>query len=1064
MNLPCDCCEGPDVLTPLPTANRPGLSRLRYRVGTHGTFFETMQARLSGEVFPDLAALKTREKSDPSIALIDAWATVGHVLTFYQECIANEGYLRTATERLSILELARLVGYALRPGVSASVYLAYSIEKDAAPIEIPKGARSNSIPGPGEQMQAFETAEPLLARYEWNELRPRLTQPQTAEAIVKNGLYLKGTATRLKANDPLLIDLADGLGPQLVCVEKVEADAENDRTRVLLRVLDTFTAAVGGVKAVIAKYRAVARFEVSADAAMTKRVLAALMEIEALAKRDPQALVTHLKATGLPRLERELQTAREGRFTKLEPWVEALHGELQAAMERLETAEHTARPMQANAIGTDKDEVAILKHLAKTLAIPPSVPPPGARQLTRSVGTAFATKADTVPRLLAVLRPPLQKAFYTAWKNLPPPRISEITVHALRVSAAPFGHNAPLRQTGLSDDRPVFDEWEIENPWNKPPDVIIAAPAPGGPSRPAATTPTPDFHKPRELYLDNEYDVAPDSVVVIEKQDGTTIIVTRPDGMVHRSLAAYGMSGKTVQVSLPADKKWIADAPNEPFTTVRNARVYAGSEKLVLAEEPITDDVAGDRIELGDLYEDLEPGRWVIVAGERTDVADAAGAPISGIKAAELAMLAAVEQRVRTDADDVPLAGDTVHTFLTLAEPLAYKYERATVKVYGNVVKASHGETRQETLGSGDAAKTLQEFTLKQPPLTYVSAATVSGVESTLEVRVNDVKWHEADSLVALAPYNTKFITRTDDEAKTTIVFGNGERGARLPTGQENVKATYRNGIGKPGNVRAGQVSLLNTRPLGVKEVINPIRASGGADKETGDQARKNAPLAVMALDRLVSTQDYADFARTFGGVGKAAAARLTDGRRQAVCVTIAGADDIPIETTSDLYRNLYTALHRFGDPYLPIQLQVRERLSLVVSASVRIHANHLWDAVEPKIRAAMLDAFCFEKTELGRDLLLSSAVTVIQGVPGVVYVDVDVFDTISEAELLKGFGAPAAANLKLKDRILIEPSRVVKGGAPSSGIGEGTRVLPAQLAYLAPEVLDTLILQELKP
>ena len=309
-----------------------------------------------------------------------------------------------------------------------------------------------------------------------------------------------------------------------------------------------------------------------------------------------------------------------------------------------------------------------------------------------------------------------------------------------------------------------------------------------------------------------------------------------------------------------------------------------------------------------------------------------------------------------------------------------------------------------------------------------------------------------------------KFITRTDDDGKTTVVFGNGQQGARLPTGQENVKATYRNGIGKPGNVKAGQISLLNTRPLGVKEVINPIRASGGADKETRDQARKNAPLAVMALDRLVSAQDYADFARTFGGVGKATAARLTDGRRQIVCVTIAGADDIPIETTSDLYRNLYAALHRFGDPYLPIQLDVRERLALVVSASVRIHPDYFWDAVEPKIRAAMLDAFGFENLELGDDLLLANAIKVMQGIAGVTYVDVDVFDAIAEAQLLDGFGASTAANLRLQDRIDIEPARAATAKESSlSPAVEASGILPAQLAYLAAEVPDTLILQELK-
>ena len=59
-----------------------------------------------------------RDDDDFSIALLDAWATVADVLTFYQERIANEAYLRTATERLSVLELARLIGYQLRPGVA----------------------------------------------------------------------------------------------------------------------------------------------------------------------------------------------------------------------------------------------------------------------------------------------------------------------------------------------------------------------------------------------------------------------------------------------------------------------------------------------------------------------------------------------------------------------------------------------------------------------------------------------------------------------------------------------------------------------------------------------------------------------------------------------------------------------------------------------------------------------------------------------------------------------------------------------------------------------------------
>src|SRR5690349_15180124 len=103
----CGCCEGTRPVTPVDVTNRPGLPVLSYRAGTHGAFLETMKARLSSTVFDavgldgqtiqtyqPLAGLTTRSSSDPAIALLDGWATVGDVLTFYQERIANEGFLR----------------------------------------------------------------------------------------------------------------------------------------------------------------------------------------------------------------------------------------------------------------------------------------------------------------------------------------------------------------------------------------------------------------------------------------------------------------------------------------------------------------------------------------------------------------------------------------------------------------------------------------------------------------------------------------------------------------------------------------------------------------------------------------------------------------------------------------------------------------------------------------------------------------------------------------------------------------------------------------------------------
>ena len=437
----------------------------------------------------------------------------------------------------------------------------------------------------------------------------------------------------------------------------------------------------------------------------------------------------------------------------------------------------------------------------------------------------------------------------------------------------------------------------------------------------------------------------------------------------------------------------------------------------------------------------------------------------------------------------------------TLSEKLEYCFKRETVTIHGNVVKATHGETRREVLGSGDGSKTLQSFELKQFPLTHVAASNPTGVDSTLKVIVNDMQWHEVDSLAGLETTDRNFITKTDDEDKTTITFGNGKEGARLPTGVENIRAAYRNGIGKPGNVKAEQISLLIDKPLGVKEVINPDRASGGADRESRDLARKNAPLAVKALDRLVSVQDYEDFACTYAGIGKARAVEITDGRRQIVHVTIAGADDIPIDETSDLFRNLRRALHDFGDPYQPIKLAVRELMLMVISARVRLMPDYQWEPVVVRLREALLDAFGFEARELGQDVLLSEVISVMQSVSGVAYVDVDTLGGIPEKindngerrlltpdeitmfvdclstrwphEDMKTWCKDRNKNRELYEKYTDCESNVFKHIEKTMKVRERLRVnladlengmiRPAQIAFLTPDVPETLILNPIE-
>ena len=121
---------------------------------------------------------------------------------------------------------------------------------------------------------------------------------------------------------------------------------------------------------------------------------------------------------------------------------------------------------------------------------------------------------------------------------------------------------------------------------------------------------------------------------------------------------------------------------------------------------------------------------------------------------------------------------EPVHTILTLANELAYKYDARTVTIYGNVVNATHGQTVAEVLGNGDASQPFQTFALHQPPLTYLPAPTPAGAQSTLTVRVNEIAWKEVNELASLGPTSRSYITQTDDADKTSVIFGMGYYGA----------------------------------------------------------------------------------------------------------------------------------------------------------------------------------------------------------------------------------------------------------------------------------------------
>ncbi|MEV4342618.1 putative baseplate assembly protein [Streptomyces sp. NPDC049590] len=600
----------------------------------------------------------------------------------------------------------------------------------------------------------------------------------------------------------------------------------------------------------------------------------------------------------------------------------------------------------------------------------------------------------------------------------------------------------------------------------------------------------------RVLRLDSVQDaVTVGSWVAIERPGKGTqvpgdaalaLVTTQVVAVRTTAYAAYGITGRGTELTL-ADA-WL-DEFDVLLSHIRDTTVHAAGEPLRPADEPLGEDVHGNEIELAELYDGLRPGRTLVVSGERTDVPGA-----RGVTAAEVVTLAAADPAV-----DPGLPGDHVHTRLTLTTNLAHRYRRASVRVLGNVVEATHGESREEAIGSGDSDRVNQTFALWQSPLTWLAAGNPLGAAPVLEIRVDGLLWHETDSLAGRGPAERVHLTGTTADGRTTVTFGDGVHGARLPSGHENVRARYRFGTGKAADVPAERITQPLTRPLGVTAVTNPLPATGGSDPDGPGLTRRTIPLAVLALDRLVSPADYADFARSRAGIGRAAARELFDGRRRVLHVTVAGTDDVPL--TDDNLRPLRAALTEYGDPNLPVRVDARELVLLLVAAKVKLAPDHAWETVEPRLRQALLLRLGYEGRELGRPARLSEVLATAHTVPGVDHVDVDVFTGVPASAtpdrltaLLAGPGTPRQSvpahpaaydeqTYTVRDpggetlssvcaRHGIPLGRLLRlnpGITDTRRLAKGRTVVvfrgirPAQLAMLPARAADTLILTEVK-
>ncbi|MGR0319591.1 putative baseplate assembly protein [Agromyces sp. ZXT2-3] len=562
--------------------------------------------------------------------------------------------------------------------------------------------------------------------------------------------------------------------------------------------------------------------------------------------------------------------------------------------------------------------------------------------------------------------------------------IDDLELHVFRKRLAVFGHNAPMWRTMSDEFQNAYEADSADDPeWPDFDAVAVSG---------STTTVDVDGAHP---------DVVTDRWLVLDS--AATNGRFRVTGRREESHAEFGISGTVTRLTL-------AGPDSGGFGTPRQVKVLAVPERLDLAEVPDDSLLAGTTLVVDGDASGMVAGRTVVLAGTDSD-----GEPVA--------------EALEVDSA-APLAdGRTTIAFTTAPQ---HPPTRATAVVFGNVARATHGETVAQLLGSGDARVPFAAFPLSQGPLTFVPADDPRGVASTLEVRVDDVRWREVPTTAISGPDERVYSTRDDPGGGLSVVFGDGAHGARPPSGSNNLRARYRVGAGAAGNLDRDTLSQAIDRPLGLKGVTNPSPATGGVDPEDGTHARRSIPIPVRTLGRAVSLRDYADFALAYTGIGRAEATVLSVRDAPMIVVTVADEHgEAPPESTVE---RLVDELRRQGDPRVRVAVvpcrPAPFRLALKVATDPDREAERVLADVETALRAA----YAAPAGDLGGAVHASEVVATAASVVGVVGIDLD--------RLYRGFPFPPR-----RERLVAAPATMA-GSVP----------LGAELLALSTDPLDWLL------
>lgn len=268
--------------------------------------------------------------------------------------------------------------------------------------------------------------------------------------------------------------------------------------------------------------------------------------------------------------------------------------------------------------------------------------------------------------------------------------------------------------------------------------------------------------------------------------------------------------------------------------------------------------------------------------------------------------------------------------------------------------------------------------------------------EESVRAFVAGEEWLRVDHLLDADPTSQVFSVTTDAQAITWIQFGDGLNGAIPNTGLE-ISAIYRVGVGATGNVPAGRViNVVAAIPnLSVEMATDSATDStstamtGGANPESIEQIRLNAPRAFATQQRAITLDDYADFAVAVPGVAKA---KAVANFFSSVTVYVLGPDGGT--PTSSLLDRVQIALDRrtlagvtvtVGTPaFVPINVG-----SVGSPVAIAVWPTYSRSGVQFNVEQALNTLLSFQERDLGDRLTVGEVFSRVMDVEGVRYVDI---------------------------------------------------------------------------